>query len=101
MADKLLDEMQHGDKIAILNGLSHSGAIYRMNAVAYAAIFKINGEEAIKRLRALKNDNVDIMGYLVSDFAIASLDMLGAEKYNGADSRVKELIESRFIFMLE
>ena len=99
MANNVIIEMQNGNKKAIINGLFHSGAIYRMNAIAYATLFKFEDAVIIRRLKELQNDNKGLDGYTVASFAKAALVLLGAEVYNGNDEEVKRLVNSGFEFM--
>ena len=92
--------MQKGDKDAIISGLSHKGAIFRMNAIGNVVIHGMNDAETICTLAELKNDDVFLDGYTVGDFATAALDMLGIEKYAGKNRRMEELIDSKFDFLI-
>ena len=91
--------MRNGDREAIMKGLSCQGAIYRMDAIAFASLNNIKDAEIVKRLKELKKDDVFLDGYTVGDFAVAALDNLGIEKYIGDDVRMKNLIESKFAFL--
>ena len=99
MANSLIDRMRKGEKKAILDGLSHSGAIYRMNAISFFAISRIQDAEIESKIMELKNDDTVLDGYSVSDFASAALDLLGIETYTGNKALVKDLIESKFEFL--
>lgn len=99
MANILINEMETGNRNAIYNGLFHSGAIYRMNAIAFATLHNIKDADTISRLRELQKDDIMLDGYTVSDFANASLNLLKAEAYTGDKRAVKALISSRFEFM--
>lgn len=95
---ELIEKIQNGDKNAVLQGLAHSGAFYRVNATINAVRYGIR-EPALKiYLDRLKQDKVIMNGYRVSDFAISALDILGFEKYVGNDLRIRALIKSKFIF---
>lgn len=99
MANNLIDRMRKGEKEAIMDGLLHSGAIYRMNAISFSAISGIKDSEIKKKIKELKNDEVVLDGYSVSDFALAALDMMKVEPYSGNKIIVKKLIDSRFDFL--
>lgn len=99
MANNIIVEMQNGNKDAIINGLSHPGAIYRMNAIAYATLFKLEDTDVIIKLKDLRNDNKGLDGYSVASFSKAALDLLGVEAYEENDTSVKDLIKSKFQFM--
>lgn len=99
MANRLIDKMKTGDKTAVVAGLSHPGAIYRMNAISFSVLFHISDAEIIQKITELKNDQVALDGYSVSDFAFAALDVMGFESYVGNKASVKNLIKSKFEFL--
>ena len=99
MSKIIIERMRNGDREAIMKGLSCQGAIYRMDAIAFASLNNIKDAEIVKRLKELKKDDVFLDGYTVGDFAVAALDNLGIEKYIGDDVRMKNLIESKFAFL--
>ena len=97
-AQKIVKNMSLGDKSAILKGLSHKGALVRMNSIAFAVSFRCTDESIIREIRKLKKDDAFVMGYFVSQFAISALHVLGIEAYEGNDEKIIEIIESEFIF---
>ena len=99
MANKLIDDMRKGDRRAILDGLFHPGAIYRMNAIGFSVVTGIRSVEIEQRIKELREDGAVLDGFSVSDFAIAALHLIGAEKYAGSKPRVKKLIACRFEFL--
>lgn len=99
MSKITIERMRNGDREAIMKSLSCQGAIYRMDAIAFASLNNIKDAEIVKRLKELKKDDVFLDGYTVGDFAVAALDNLGIEKYIGDDVRMKNLIESKFAFL--
>lgn len=94
----LLQRMKKGDKSAILEGLRHSGALFRINGIMNAERYSLKDKEIIDSILNLKCDKISFDGYSVSDFAISALDLLNLEKYEGNDVAIKQLIESRFEF---
>lgn len=92
-------KMINGDKKTIIECLSFSGAIFRMDAIACACIHHYKDDEIIKKIKELKNDTISLDGYSVSSFAHAALELLGIEKYTGNNYKVVNLIESNFDFM--
>lgn len=95
---ELIKKIQAGDSSAIVQGLSHPGAFYRINAAINAVRYEVR-EPVIKvYLSRLKNDQIIMNGYRVSDFAVSALDILGFESYMGSDLRIRRLIQSRFEF---
>lgn len=99
MANNLVDKMRNGNSNAIIAGLLHHGAIYRMNAIAFSSLQGRSNKEIVEKIKALRTDHFGIDGYSVSDFAIAALDILGIEKYTGSNQNIKQLIGCRFDFM--
>ena len=94
----MLEKIKTGDENAILEGVTHKGAIYRINALIYAVRNAVDSEKVKEKIYDLQNDKVSVDGYKVSDFALAALDLLGIEKYTGINEQIKALIESRLIF---
>ena len=99
MAKIIIERMRNGDREAVIKCLSCQGAIYRMDAIAFASLNNMKDAEIIEKLMELKKGRVFLDGYTVGDFAVAALDNLGIEKYTGDDRRMKELIESGFAFL--
>ena len=42
-----------------------------------------------------------IFGYSIRQMAIAALDLIGVEKYDGDEVRIHDFIESKFLFWPE
>lgn len=99
MANELISRMISGEREAILKGLSHPGAIYRMNAIGQVYLNNMRDAEIIEKLKVLKADDVMLDGYTVGDFAVAALHNFGIEKYEGDKRTLKELIDSKFGFL--
>lgn len=97
----LFAKIQTGDRNAILKGLIHPGAIYRVNAAMNAVRYNIKDVPVKIYLGRMKKDDIFINGYRVSDFAHAALDLLGLESYFGNELRVRRLITSKFDFLNE
>lgn len=94
----LLSQMKSGDQDAILKGLKHKGAIYRINALINIVRYSISSKEIVQMVYNLLKDNVFVDGYKVSDFAYAVLDLIGVKKYSGSDEQISELIDSKLDF---
>ena len=99
MANELISRMISGEREALLKGLSHPGAIYRMNAIGQVYLNNMRDAEIIEKLKVLKADDVMLDGYTVGDFAVAALHNFGIEKYEGDKRTLKELIDSKFGFL--
>ena len=76
----------------IISNLKRDGAWYRMNGIIFAASKNMCDEETIKLLRSLKSNTVWMLGRQVGWYAIAALDMLGAEKYTGNDPDIAQFV---------
>lgn len=90
-------KMLKGDRHAIAEGLISSSTYIRLYALQWAAYYSVLNPAIISQIMELKTDNSVDMGYTVSDFAIAALDILGVEKYRGQDKDLINLINN-FVF---
>ena len=90
-------KMMNGVRYAIAEGLTSKSAYIRLNALQWAAYYNVADPAVIAKIKDLKTDNDSDMGYMVSDFAIAALVVLGAEKYRGKDKDLINLINN-FVF---
>ena len=95
---EIISRMSVGEEDAIINGLSHKGALIRINAVMFAVKYKCKKNNVIELIKELLTDNTEVDGYSVSQFSIAALDVLGITKYTGNDENVVELIDDEFLF---
>ena len=77
----------------IINKLTHSGAAFRAVGIADCVKFNIHSSDVIELLIDLKNDHVQLIGWTVSQCAVAALDVLCIEEYVGNDSTVLSLIQ--------
>ena len=93
---KLIDDMWEGHKEAIICGLKHGGALYRANGIINATRYQITSKEVIQGIVCLLEDEVEIMGVKICEFAIAALDILGYKKYDGNDEYIVRMILSKF-----
>ncbi len=97
--NELLNRVKNGDEKAIIIALKHKGAIYRINALINIVRHSIvDSSKIIELVYQLLEDGIILDGYKVSDFAYATLDLIGIESYCGDNSKVKALIDSRFEF---
>ena len=91
-----LDEQQRreGNIDAIMSGFISSNPLFRCQAICGAVNNnKIN--DAIKHQLMLMTDDTDmIMGYSISQLAIAALDRFKIKQYKGDDSTVLKLIQA-------
>lgn len=95
---ELFDKIQSGDKDAIIKGLVHPGAIYKVNAAINAVRYDVKELSMKIHLDRMKEDDRVVNGYRTSDFAYAALELLGMEHYFNNEPRVKMLIQSKFDF---
>lgn len=52
----------------------------------------------IESVKNAENNETVMMGVQISEFAKASLDILGIKEYRGDEKRIKDMIESKFEF---
>lgn len=79
--------------------LGHANFIARTKALWEATERGLSDSRTLDAIRKLKEDSTVFWNqYLVQDFAIAALDILGTEKYNGQSERINVLIQSRLQF---
>lgn len=83
-----------GNVSAIMDGFVADGALYRFQAICGAVNHNIFNDAVKKQLIRLADDGTVIMGYSVSQLAIAALDKFKARKYTGDDETIKVLIQS-------
>lgn len=76
----------------VINSFKSDGALYRCQGIINAAQGKLADTEVIRALRELKKDHVLVFGREVSWYAIAALDVLGVEKYNGNDPDLTKFV---------
>ncbi len=78
----------------IIYNLAHSGALFRLRAILLSIINRVQDPDVLQAIAKLKNDKVMMLGRPVSAYAIAALDILGQEKYQGNDPDIIELVEA-------
>lgn len=98
MENKIIELCQKGNVDAINEALNHKGALYRINGIVGCVLHSIKTDEVISVIKELLSDDVTVSGYMVSDFALAALDLLNVSKYAGNNDRVKALIKCKFQF---
>ncbi len=98
MNRKRFKKMLSGDIDCIEEGLSKGSVIDRFNAIMAVVRFRVVNDEVETCLRKLCDDDSRAYrgnpDFTVSNFAIAALDLLEMEKYDGDDEYVRELIEN-------
>ena len=85
----------------IIDNLTHNGALYRTRAILYAISERITDPDVLEAISKLKKDKVMILGRPVYAYAVAALDILGAEKYTGDDPYALELVNGLVDFKFE
>ena len=83
-----------GDLSAIMDGFVSDGALFRAQAICGAVNHNVFNDAVKKQLIRLTDDGTVIMGYSVSQLAIAALDKFKVRKYTGDDESIKILIEA-------
>ncbi|MDE5772816.1 MAG: hypothetical protein K2I06_14560 [Ruminococcus sp.] len=87
-------KMISGDKEAIRKSLFSESKYVRMDALIWATYHCITENDIIERIKDLKKDNAVLSGYTIGNFAIAALENLNSEKYDGNDEYQKSLIKN-------
>lgn len=84
-----------GDLTAIMDGFMSDGALYRFQAICGAVNNNVFNDAVKQQLIRLTNDGTVIMGYSVSQLAIAALDRFRVNKYTGDNETIKGLIKAK------
>ena len=96
----LIDRMSQNDTEAILLGAKSNIPILNLNSILFGTKFKITEEEFLEVLKTkLLNSDDSFMGTPLKIFAVASLDVLGVQKYTGKDAEICNLINSILILI--
>lgn len=77
----------------ILDDLYHDGAAFRARGISECIRMRAVTPRIVDALKKLKNDKVVLLGSSLSDLAVATLDIIGGEKYHGDDADVLNLIK--------
>ncbi len=91
-----LDETQRrkGNLDAIMDGFISKSPLYKMQSICGAVNHRVYNDAIRKQLDSLKSDGTTVMGYSLSQLAIAALDRFGAIQYAGNDPSVIALIKA-------
>lgn len=83
----------------VTKALRHENFMVRTKAICEAVSRNLNDLNTIEAIRALKSDSTCFWNqYLVQHFAIAALDILGVETWQGESEQIDALVESRLHF---
>lgn len=83
-----------GDKETIIKSLFSESKYARIDALIWATYHCVTESDIIERIKDLKKDDSVLAGYTVGNFAIAALENLNLEKYDGDDEYQKSLIKN-------
>ena len=95
-----IDEIHNGSVKAIMDGITSSSPIEFLNAMIFGTRLGIDNAKFIESVKNAENNETVMMGVQISEFAKASLDILGIKEYRGDEKRIKDMIESKFEFQL-
>lgn len=97
-SQEFINNIHIGREKNISLALQQDGAIFKANGIISAVNHKIISENIVNQIKKLKDDKTLISGYFISEFAVAALDVLGIESYNGDNEKIVKLIDSKFNF---
>lgn len=87
---KMIVLMEQNDVNAILCGIHSTLPILNLNAIIFGTKFKIKNPDFISEMKNnLIKSNVKFFGTKLSSFVIASLHILGIQKYSGNDTFIR------------
>lgn len=91
-----LDEQQrrNGNLNAIMSGFISENPLYRFQAICGAVNHDVFNDAVKRQLIILADDSDVIIGYSISQLAIAALDRFNVSKYMGNDNAVIKLIQA-------
>ena len=92
----VVQEMYQGNKEVILESLRSESIFLNMNAIICCAQKKLSAKEFIDALVSLKDVDIALLGYRISDAATAALYLVNNEPYEGENEVVKKLVDSNF-----
>ena len=90
-----------GDLQAILAGLESDNPLSKLQAICGAINHQVFNQRIKDGLLRLQNDYTMIIGYKISQFAVAALDRFDVSKYGGDDRTIKDLIDAPKWFDLQ
>ena len=85
---------RNGDPNAIMSGFISKNPLFRFQAICGAINHRVFNDAVKHQLMKLTDDPDVIIGYSISQLAIAALDRFGVSKYEGNDNSVIKLIQA-------
>ena len=85
---------REGNLTAIMDGFTSQSPLSRLQAIAGAVNHKVFNDAVDHQLLRLTEDDDRVMGYKISQLAIAALVRSGKAKYTGDDTTIIRLIAS-------
>ena len=86
---------RNGNLEAILDGMISDNPIFKLQAICGAVNNNVFNKAIKTQLERLTKDGEVVIGYSISQLAIAALDRLADIRYEGRDQTIIELIKSR------
>lgn len=90
-----------GEKNIVMDALKSLNSNATIIGIAAVVKNKPDDEDIINALKALKESRMIIFGFSIRQIAIAALDLIGVEKYDGDEKIIRAFIESKFLFCPE
>ena len=92
---KMVDNMVSGDVNSILYGICSENKFLIINAILQGYNHNVSENLFVVNLMKHKTNNQSILNVPIKSLALAVLDLIGIEKYNGNDEYVIELINNK------
>ena len=93
-----IDKMVKGDKQVIEESINSESLPLIVNAIISGMRYGVKSSIFYEGLKKATKRNEIMMGCQISQLAIAACHLLGIEKYDGDDERIKQYIECRMKF---
>ncbi len=95
---EIIRDMYKGNVKAVLSAVKSEKEILVMNAIIAGVHCNLLNKEFIDELHKQTENNTVLMGHHISNVAIAALDILKIKKYEGDESLINRMIETKLSF---
>lgn len=92
--NRIIEEMQKGNRKAIVEAIESSSPILQLNGLMFASKYSVyEASEAVRKLDCKDNK---FMGTPLSNFKTATMHLLDIAEYKGDEKQIKDMIKSKF-----